>query len=40
LKLPDKPYYKDAENLLIKLNRMSLDISECKKTEIGFLHEC
>lgn len=38
-KLPEKPYYKDAENLLIKLNKMSLDIAECKKTEIGFLHE-
>ena len=36
-KLPEKPYYKDAENLLIKLNKMSLDIAECKKTEIGFL---
>ena len=36
-KLPEKPYYKDAENLLIRLNKMSLDIAECKKTEIGFL---
>ena len=27
----------DAEKLLIKLNKMSLDIAECKKTEIGFL---
>ena len=30
-RLPEKPYYKDAENLLIRLNKMSLDIAECKK---------
>ena len=36
-KLPEKPYYKDAENLLIRLNKMSLDIAECKKTNVGFL---
>ena len=38
-KLPEKPYYKDVENLLIKLNKISLNIAECKKTEIGFLHK-
>ena len=38
-KLPEKPYYKDAENLLIKLNKMSLDMADCKKTNIGFLHK-
>ena len=36
-KLPEKPYYKDAENLLIRLNKMSLDIAECKKTNLVFL---
>lgn len=36
-KLPEKPYYNDAENLLIKLNKMSLDIAECKKANVGFL---
>ena len=36
-KLPEKPYYKDAENLLVRLNKMSLDIAECKKTNVGFL---
>ena len=38
-KLPDKPYYKDAENLLIKLNKMSLDMYDCKISNPGFLHK-
>ena len=38
-KLPEKPYYKDAENLLIKLNKMSLDMYDCKISNPGFLHK-
>ena len=38
-KLPEKPYYKDAENLLIKLNKMSLDMHDCKISNPGFLHK-
>lgn len=36
-KLPEKPYYKDAENLLIQLNRVSLERVDCKIADIGFL---
>ena len=38
-KLPEKPYYKDAEALLIRLNKMSLDMYDCKESDLGFLHK-